>query len=300
MVLEPLIAAFKSLCATFPDLRRGENTVYDMADIGMGAFATFFMQSPSVLAQQMALERGRGTSNCQTLFQMARIPSDNCVRGLLDPVRPEQLFPMFSVMLAALVAPDKAAVLCVDEKSQIQALYRTQPGLPRTKGRAEAMTHDCKRHGTTTLFAALDVKTGQVIGECLPKHRAKEFIRFLKTIDPAVDKHLAIHAICNNYSAHKTPEVTAWLDKHPRFKLHFIPSSSSWLNLVERLFAEITRQRIRRGVFKSVDDLKAAIAAWIDCGANPKPFKWTARAAAILAKNDRARNSLEQVRAGTL
>ena len=139
--------------------------------------------------------------------------------------------------------PDKAVVLCVDEKSQIQALDRTQPGLPMKKGRAQTMTHDYKRNGTTTLFAALDVKTGEVIGECLPRHRAKEFIRFLKKINRAVAKHLDVHAICDNYKTHKTKEVQAWLAKHPRFKLHFTPTSSSWINLVERLFAEITRLR---------------------------------------------------------
>ena len=197
--------------------------------------------------------------------------------------------------------PDKAVVLCVDEKSQIQALDRTQPGLPMKKGRAATMTHDYKRNGTTTLFAALDVKTGEVIGECLPKHRAKEFIRFLKKIDQIVAKPLDVHAICDNYGTHKTKEVQAWLVKHPRFKLHFIPTSSSWLNLVERLFAEITRQKIRRGVFKSVDDLVAAIEAWIaDRNAKPKPFKWTAKADTILEKNARARKILEQVKAGTV
>jgi transposase len=197
--------------------------------------------------------------------------------------------------------PDKAVVLCVDEKSQIQALDRTQPGLPMKKGRAETMTHDYKRNGTTTLFAALDVKTGEVIGECLPKHRAKEFIRFLNKIDRTVAKGLDVHAICDNYSTHKTPEVKAWLAKHKRFKLHFIPTSSSWLNLVERLFAEITRQKIRRGVFKSVDDLKATIEAWIaDRNAKPKPFKWTANAATILEKDARARRALtEAVSVGT-
>ena len=205
--------------------------------------------------------------------------------------------------------PDKAVVLCVDEKSQIQALDRTQPGLPMKKGRAATMTHDYKRNGTTTLFAALDVKTGEVIGECLPKpmpeaclrHDAKEFIRFLKKIDRTIAKPLAIHAICDNYSTHKTPEVNAWLAKHPRFKLHFIPTSSSWLNLVERLFAEITRQKIRRGVFKSVDELIAAIEAWIENrNAKPKPFKWTAKADTILEKNARARKILEQLKAGTI
>jgi len=138
--------------------------------------------------------------------------------------------------------PDKAVVLAVDEKSQIQALDRTQPGLPLKKGRAGTMTHDYKRHGTTTLFAALDVATGKVIGECQPRHRAKEFIAFLKRIDRVVAKHLELHLV--HYKTHKTAEVQEWLAKHPRFKLHFTPTSCSWLNLVERLFAEITRQRI--------------------------------------------------------
>jgi transposase len=191
--------------------------------------------------------------------------------------------------------PDRAVVLCVDEKSQIQALDRTQPGLPLKKGRAQTMTHDYKRNGTTTLFAALDVKTGKVIGECLPRHRAKEFLRFLKTIDRAVPKALDVHAICDNYKTHKTKEVQAWLAKHPRFKLHFTPTSASWINLVERLFAEITRQAIRRGVFKSVADLDAAIEIWLaDRNANPKPFKWTAKASTILDKNARGRRALER------
>src|SRR5271165_809016 len=179
--------------------------------------------------------------------------------------------------------PDKALVLCVDEKSQIQALDRTQPGLPMKRGRGATMTHDYKRHGTTTLFAALNVKTGEVIGECLPRHRAREFIRFLKKIDSTVAAHLDLHAICDNYKTHKTKEVQAWLAKHPRFKLHFTPTSSSWINLVERLFAEITRQQIRRGVFKSVAELEAAIETWLtERNAKPKPFKWTAKANIIL------------------
>jgi transposase len=193
--------------------------------------------------------------------------------------------------------PDKAIVLCVDEKTQIQALDRTQPGLPMKKGRASTMTHDYKRNGTTTLFAALDVKTGEVIGECLPRHRAKEFIRFLKKIDRGIAKNLDLHLICDNYGTHKTAEVQTWLAKHPRFKLHFTPTSSSWINLVERLFAEITRQRIRRGVFKTVAELEAAIEQWIACrNAKPKPFKWTKNAEVIIAKNKRARAALDAVK----
>ena len=167
------------------------------------------------------------------------------------------------------------------------------------KGRAQTMTHDYKRNGTTTLFAALDVKTGEVIGECLPRHRAKEFIRFLKKINRAVAKHLDVHAICDNYKTHKTKEVQAWLAKHPRFKLHFTPTSSSWINLVERLFAEITRQRIRRGTFNNVAELKTAIAEWIKHrNKNPKPFTWIATAKSILAKVRRAKKALANVKAG--
>ena len=195
--------------------------------------------------------------------------------------------------------PEKAIVLSVDEKSQIQALDRTQPGLPMKKGRAGTMTHDYKRHGTTTLFAALDVKTGEVIGECLPRHRAEEFIRFLKKINRIVAKHLDVHIILDNYSTHKTEEVQAWLAKHPRFKLHFTPTSCSWLNLVERLFAEITRQRIRRGVFKSVDDLEAAITEWVEHrNADPKPFEWTAKPGTLIGKHRRAKKALASLEAG--
>ena len=172
--------------------------------------------------------------------------------------------PMFEEKVTEIVGlyldpPDRAVVLCVDEKSQIQALDRTQPGLPLKKGRASTMTHDYKRHGTTTLFAALDVKSGLVIGECMPRHRASEFLSFLRRIDRAVKKPRDIHLVLDNYATHKTPEVQAWLEKHPRFKLHFTPTSASWLNLVERFFAEITAKRIRRGSYASVDDLEDAI-----------------------------------------
>src|SRR5712672_1483617 len=155
--------------------------------------------------------------------------------------------------------PAHAVVLSVDEKSQIQALDRTQPGLPMKKGRAGTMTHDYKRHGTTTLFAALNVLTGVVIGRCLPRHRNTEYLKFLRTIDREVPKGLQVHMICDNYATHKHPNVKKWLDSHPRFHLHFTPTSSSWLNLVERWFREITDKAIRRGVFHSVNDLITAI-----------------------------------------
>ncbi len=195
--------------------------------------------------------------------------------------------------------PDKALVLSVDDKSQLQALDRSQPGLPLKKGRARTMTHDYRRHGTTTLFAALDVATGLVVGECLARHRAKEFIRFLKRIDRVVKKQLDIHLVVDNDATHKTPEVKAWLKKHPRFHLHFTPTGASWLNLVERFFAEITRKRIRRGVFRSVDELEGAIHDHLDQhNADPKPFVWTKSATAILHKQARAKDKLDQIKLG--
>jgi transposase len=192
--------------------------------------------------------------------------------------------------------PEKAIVLCMDEKSSVQALDRTQPLLPMVKGRAATMTHDYKRHGTTTLFAALDVLTGKVIGSCLPKHRHGEFLKFLKTIDAEVPTGLDVHMIVDNYSTHKHANVQAWLAKHPRFKLHFTPTSSSWLNLVERWFRELTDKALRRGAFHSVPDLIAAIQAYLDAHNNdPKPFIWTATAKDILAKVARGRVALQAV-----
>jgi transposase len=190
--------------------------------------------------------------------------------------------------------PDRALVLCVDEKSQIQALDRTQPGLPIKKGRAGTMTHDYKRNGTTTLFAALDVATGKVIGECMPRHRHQEFLRFLRTIDRNTPKHFALDLVVDNYATHKHPKVKAWLARHKRFRLHFTPTSASWLNQVERFFGLITDDAIRRGVFKSVTDLNTAIEAYLEHhNANPKPFIWTAKAADILEKVARGRRVLE-------
>jgi len=192
--------------------------------------------------------------------------------------------------------PDKAVVLCMDEKSQIQALDRTQPTLPMKKGRAGTMTHDYKRNGTTTLFAALNVLTGKVIGECHPKHRNIEFLRFLRRIEREVPKGLAVHLILDNYGTHKHPNVIAWLAKHPRFHLHFTPTSSSWLNLVERWFRNLTDQAIRRGVFHSVPNLIADIEAYLDANNDePKPFVWTATAEDILAKVRRGRVALESI-----
>ena len=181
--------------------------------------------------------------------------------------------------------PDKSLVLCVDEKSQIQALDRTQPGLPIKKGRCGTMTHDYKRHGTTTLFAALSMLDGRVIGDCMPRHRHQEFIRFLNIIDTGTPVGMDLHLIVDNYGTHKHPRVKSWRTRHPRFHLHFIPTSSSWLNLVERWFRDITDKRIRRGVFKSVPDLIQAIQAYLNNhNQNPKAFVWSAPVERILEK----------------
>ena len=224
--------------------------------------------------------------------------------------------PMFEAKVIEIVGlyldpPERAVVLCVDEKSQIQALDRTQPGLPLKKGRAATMTHDYKRHGTTTLFAALDVKSGLVIGDCMLRHRAKEFLSFLRRIDRAVKKPRDIHIVLDSEpdqksaretdfranATHKTPEVQAWLEKHPRFNLHFTPTSASWLNLVERFFAEITMKRIRRGSYSSVDDLEGAIYDYLLLhNAKPRPFIWSKTADDIIARERRALDALNEIR----
>src|SRR5690349_21474418 len=193
--------------------------------------------------------------------------------------------------------PAHAIVLSVDEKSQIQALDRTQPSLPLKKGRAGTMTHDYKRHGTTTLFAALNVLTGVVIGRCLPRHRNTEFLKFLRVIDREVPTGLQIHILCDNYGTHKHANVREWLAKHPRFHLHFVPTSSSWLNMVERWFRDLTDKAIRRGVFHSVNELVTAIEDYLKANNDdPKPFIWTATAEQILAKVARGRVTLQKVK----
>jgi transposase len=189
--------------------------------------------------------------------------------------------------------PENAIVLCVDEKSQIQALDRTQPSLPIKPGRAGTMTHDYKRNGTTTLFAALDVLSGRVIGECLPRHRNSEFLKFLKTIDREVPDGLNVHLVLDNYATHNHPNVKTWLGKHPRFQLHFTPTSSSWLNMVEIFFGHLTDKAIRRGVFRSVPDLIDAIETYLTAhNEDPKPFTWTATTDQILNKVRRGRVTL--------
>ena len=210
-----------------------------------------------------------------------------------DPAFEEKLTDVVGLYLAP---PEQAIVLCLDEKSQVQALDRTQPSLPMVKGRGATMTHDYKRHGTTTLFAALNVLTGEVTGRCFERHRHEEFLKFLKVIDAEVPKGQAIHVILDNYSTHKHANVQRWLATHKRFHLHFTPTSSSWLNQVERWFRDLDAKALRRGSFASVPDLIAAIEDYLQAhNAEPVPFVWTATAESILAKVARARQKLEQV-----
>lgn len=195
--------------------------------------------------------------------------------------------------------PQQALVLCIDEKSQIQALDRTQPGLPLKKGRCGTMTHDYKRNGTTTLFAAMEVLQGKVVGQCYERHRHQEFLKFLRHLDEEFPGQTPLHLVMDNYGTHKHPRVHAWLKRHPRFIPHFVPTSSSWLNLVERWFGELTSKRVRRGSFISVEDLQKAIADFLDVwNEDPKPFVWTATVESIQQKLSRCRQTLEQIQPG--
>jgi len=246
--------------------------------------------------RSMAAATGLSHTSVQRIWHEYGL-KPHLVRGFKVSNDPEFVAKVKDVVGLYLDPPNNALVLAVDEKSQIQALDRTQPGLPLKKGRAGTMTHDYKRNGTTTLFAALNVATGEVIGECLPRHRAREFLTFLKAIDRQTPAALDLHLVLDNYATHKAPPIKRWLKRHPRFTLHFTPTSSSWLNLVERLFAEITRQRIRRGTFDSVPELEAAIIGWIEHrNHHPKPFVWTAKPNTIITKHRRARKALSNLK----
>jgi transposase len=209
--------------------------------------------------------------------------------------------PQFAAKLKDIVGlyvdpPAHAIVLSFDEKSQIQALDRTQPGLPMKKGRRGTMTHDYKRHGTTTLFAALNVLDGSVIGQCMQRHRHQEFIRFLNVIEAKVPAGKIIHVVLDNYAAHKHPKVLEWLARHPRFVFHFTPTSASWLNAVEGLFAKLTRRRLKRGVFRSIAELQAAINRFLDeTNHSPRPFTWTADPDKIIAAVKRGHQVLDSI-----
>ncbi len=243
----------------------------------------------------MALRAGVSSATVQRIWSARAIKPHRVETFKLsnDPRFEEKLVDVVGLYLNP---PENAIVLCMDEKSQIQALDRTQASLPIKPGRAGTMTHDYKRNGTTTLFAALDVLTGAVIGECLARHRHIEFLKFLRIIDREVPKGLEIHLILDNYATHKHPNVKAWLLKHPRFKLHFTPTSSSWLNMVEIFFGRLTDKAIRRGIFKSVPDLIDAIETYLTThNNNPQPFTWTTTSEKILEKVRRGRVTLNAI-----
>jgi len=223
------------------------------------------------------------------------------VRGFKVSRDPHFVEKLEDIVALYMAPPEHALVLCCDEKSQVQALDRTQPGLPLKKGRAATLTHDYKRNGTTTLFAALNVLDGQVIGTCQQRHTHGEWLKFLRKIERETPKDKTLHLIADNYATHKHPAVEQWLAKHPRFHMHFTPTSASWLNMVERFFRDITTQRLRRGVFASVPDLVAAIDQYIaHHNTNPKPFIWTKSARDILQKVIRANSRLSSKQNATL
>jgi transposase len=249
--------------------------------------------------RQMAQAQGVSKNTVNRLWQLHNIKPH--LSGTFKLSRDAKfLEKLTDVVGLYLNPPEKALVLCLDEKSQIQALDRTQPGLPLKKGRCGTMTHDYKRNGTTTLFAALNVLDGKVIGECHGRHRHQEWLRFLRRLDNEFPSTLQLHLVMDNYGTHKEPHVQAWLKKHPRFVCHFVPTSSSWLNLVERWFRELTDKAIRRGSFVSVPDLKQAIDAFMKSwNQDPKPFIWSATVADIVQKIARARAKMEQIKLGS-
>ena len=223
------------------------------------------------------------------------------VRGFKVSRDPQFVEKLEDIVGLYMSPPEHALVLCCDEKSQVQALDRTQPGLPLKKGRAATMTHDYKRNGTTTLFAALNVLDGQIIGQCQQRHTHAEWLKFLKKIDRETPKDKTLHLIADNYATHKHPVVQEWLAKHPRFNMHFTPTSASWLNMVERFFRDITTERLRRGVFTSVPELIGVIDEYIaHHNIQPKPFIWTKSARDILQKVIRANSRLSSKQNGTL
>jgi transposase len=246
-------------------------------------------------AAAMAKETGISVSSVQRIWR----------RHGLQPHRTRQFKlsndPQFAAKLHEIVGlyvdpPAHTVVLSIDEKSQIQALDRTQPGLPMKKGRCGTMTHDYKRHGTTTLFAALNVLDGAVIGRCMQRHRHQEFIRFLNTIEASVPAGKLIHAIADNYATHKHPKVRAWLARHPRWTFHFTPTSASWLNAVEGVFAKLTKRRLKRGVFRSIVELQAAINRFLAAiNADPRPFHWTKDPDTIIAAVRRGHQALDSI-----
>ncbi len=280
---------------------RGRKPRYGAAMMGRLVKATLHTRPPGAThwsTRTLAQAHGVSKNTVQRLWQDHQLKPHRTKSFKLsrDPRFLEKLTDVVGVYLTP---PQNAVVLCVDEKSQIQALDRTQPGLPLKPGRCGTFTHDYQRHGTTTLFAALQLVEGRVIGECYPRHRHQEFLKFLRRLDAEFPGPTALHLILDNYATHGHERVRRWLAQHPRFVLHFIPTSSSWLNLVERWFVELSQKAVRRGSFHSVDDLQRAIADFLSAwNANPTPFVWTATVDKILKKIARCRRRLEQIHPG--
>ncbi len=246
----------------------------------------------------MAKQQGLSKSTVSNIWRSHNLQPHRVKRFKLsrDPKFLEKLTDVVGLYLNP---PEQAIVLCVDEKSQIQALNRTPPGLPLKKGRCGTMTHDYQRHGTTTLFAALELAQGKVIGQCHERHRNQEFRKFLRTLDEEFPGDVPLHLVMDNYGTHKHPHVRAWLRRHPRFICHFVPTSCSWLNLIERWFGELTSKRVRRGSFFSVEELQNAIREFLEAwNQEPKPFVWKATVESITAKLSRCRQTLGQIQPG--
>jgi transposase len=280
---------------------RGRKPTYSARKIKAIVQATLLSKPPGMTqwsCRQMAQAQGVSKSTISTIWRSHNLKPHR-VKSFKLSRDARFLEKLTDVVGLYLNPPDQAMVLCVDEKTQIQALDRTQPGLPMKKGRLGTMTHDYKRNGTTCLFAALELLQGKVVGQCFTRHRHQEFLRFLRRLDTEFPGQIMLHLVMDNYGTHKHPNVQAWLKRHPRFVPHFVPTSSSWLNLVERWFGELTSKAVRRGSFTSVADLESAIAVFLEAwNENPKPFVWTATIESIQAKLARCRQTLEQIKPG--
>jgi transposase len=280
---------------------RGRKAFYGNAEVARIVEATLQTKpkgSTHWSARTLAREQGVSKNTIQRIWQEHQL-KPHLTKSFKLSRDPKFLEKLTDVVGVYLTPPQNAVVLCVDEKSQIQALDRTQPGLPLKPGRCGTFTHDYKRNGTTTLFAALQMIEGRVIGECYPRHRHQEFLRFLRRLDMEFPENTDLHLILDNYGTHGHERVRRWLAKHPRFVLHFIPTSSSWLNLVERWFAELSQKAVRRGAFRSVADLEQSIGEFMQAwNSNPTPFVWTATVESILEKLARCQRRLEKVQPG--
>jgi transposase len=291
----------------------GLDALWDIAP-GRGRKPTYAIDKVAAIVDATLQSKPEGMTHwsCRTMAQSQGV-SKSTVNNIwrahnLQPHRtktfklsrdPKFLEKMTDVVGLYLNPPQQAIVLCVDEKSQIQALDRTQPGLPIKKGRCGTMTHDYKRNGTTTLFAALETLQGKVVGECYERHRHQEFLKFLRRLDTEFPGNVPLHLIMDNYGTHKHAKVKAWLKRHPRFVPHFVPTSSSWMNLVERWFGHLDNKALRRGIFRSVADLQASIEAFLKAwNHDPKPFVWTATVESIQVKLIQCRQTLEQIKPG--